>query len=583
MVPKRIVFSTFIRYQSLLSLVYTSLRRWDAREFAPFHTSTPPASPVRQGCPAAPRYRLATEGFQLRFRGLAVKQAANVLHRPTKNLQQTIRLAYVKEGKEELLSLCQEYNDIFRLRGDRLTEVKDLAHTIPTPHINPHKRLTLKNYRLPKAHQDEVQKQVEIMLKQDIIKPSQSPGIFHYQGSQFMSKVFHEICKILKIDKIHTSAYHSESNGSLERAHKVLVEYLRCYCTKKQDEWDKWLPFAVFTYNTTPHSSTKIYPYEVMYGRIANIPGKLQKKAGILYNYDDFVATTFKQRMKITWQEARELLIQSKEHRVQEFNGKQKEIKIKVDMKVYVRKETGKKLDPLWEGPYEVMGLQGVNEELCKIGEQVSIMRMTLHIAMLLGYIGVSEGIRIQNDEISGKAGLYFDHVNDVWFTPYSWDVITYIDLKPVQHLYDTLQKGITRLEQECKAIKDFTWFHKTDCEQGLTDIRSRKFGVQRLKATLDEIIGPNQQRRKRSMSGFVGEIFRILFGTATEAEIETYKRKMDQMQAEQLKFLQLNSDKLTILKSSLISINETVTEVTLNEKEIIKNFETVTNAWGEK
>ncbi|XP_069685947.1 uncharacterized protein [Periplaneta americana] len=212
-----------------------------------------------------------------------------------------------------------------------------------------------------------------------------------------------------------------------------------------------------------------------------------------------------------------------------------------------------------------------------------SIMLMTLYIAMILGYIGVSEGIRIQNDEISGQTGLYFNHVNDVWFTPYSWDVITYVDLKSVQHLYDTLQKGITRLEQECKAIKDFTWFHKTDCEQGLTDIRSRKFGVQQLKVTLDEIIGPNQQRRKRSMLGFVGETFRILFGTATEAEIETYKSKMDQMQAEQLKFLQLSSDQLTILKSSLISINETVTEVTLNEKEIIKNFETVTNTWGEK
>ncbi|KAJ4431151.1 hypothetical protein ANN_19746 [Periplaneta americana] len=64
------------------------------------------------------------------------------------------------------------------LPGDRLTEVKGLAHTIPTPHINPHKPLTLKNYRLPKAHQDEVQKQVEIMLEQDIIKPSQSPWNF---------------------------------------------------------------------------------------------------------------------------------------------------------------------------------------------------------------------------------------------------------------------------------------------------------------------------------------------------------------------------------------------------------------------
>ncbi|KAJ4426966.1 hypothetical protein ANN_26765 [Periplaneta americana] len=70
MVPKRIVFSTFNRYQSLQSLVYTSLRRWDAREFVPFDTRTPLHSPVRQECP---HYRLATEAIQLRFRGLIVE------------------------------------------------------------------------------------------------------------------------------------------------------------------------------------------------------------------------------------------------------------------------------------------------------------------------------------------------------------------------------------------------------------------------------------------------------------------------------------------------------------------------------
>lgn len=101
------------------------------------------------------------------------------------------------------------------------------------------------------------------------------------------------------------------------------------------------------------------------------------------------------------------------------------------------------------------------------------------------------QGIQIQNDQISGQAGLYFDHVKDVWFTSYSWDVVTYVHLKHVQHLYHTLKQVIVTLEQECKAIKNFT----------LTYLRSRKIGVQRLKATLDDIIGPNnQQRRKRSV-----------------------------------------------------------------------------------
>jgi hypothetical protein len=45
------------------------------------------------------------------------------------------------------------------------------------------------------------------------------------QGSNFMSDVFKCICKLLKIDKICTTAYHPESNGALESTHKTLTIY----------------------------------------------------------------------------------------------------------------------------------------------------------------------------------------------------------------------------------------------------------------------------------------------------------------------------------------------------------------------
>jgi hypothetical protein len=96
------------------------------------------------------------------------------------------------------------------------------------------------------------------------------------QGSNFMSDVFKRICKLFKIEKICTTAYHPESNGALESTHKTLANYLRCFCDTKLNNWDEWLPFACFTYNPTPHSVTKFTPYEVLFGRIANIPGKLQ-------------------------------------------------------------------------------------------------------------------------------------------------------------------------------------------------------------------------------------------------------------------------------------------------------------------
>jgi hypothetical protein len=60
------------------------------------------------------------------------------------------------------------------------------------------------------------------------------------QGSNFMIDIFKRICKLFKIEKICTTAYHPESNGALERTHKTLANYLRCFCDKKINNWDEW-------------------------------------------------------------------------------------------------------------------------------------------------------------------------------------------------------------------------------------------------------------------------------------------------------------------------------------------------------
>ena len=59
------------------------------------------------------------------------------------------------------------------------------------------------------------------------------------QSSNFMSEVFTNVCKLLKIKKIKCTAYHPEFNGALERMHRVLVEYLRCFILEDQSNWDE--------------------------------------------------------------------------------------------------------------------------------------------------------------------------------------------------------------------------------------------------------------------------------------------------------------------------------------------------------
>jgi len=108
------------------------------------------------------------------------------------------------------------------------------------------------------------------------------------QGTNFLSEIFKNTCKLLKIDKIQTTAYHPESNDALERSHCILSEYLRHYINKDQTDWDEWVPYAMFAYNTTPHTATSYTSFELTYGDQAELPTALTTPPKPTYNYDDY-------------------------------------------------------------------------------------------------------------------------------------------------------------------------------------------------------------------------------------------------------------------------------------------------------
>jgi hypothetical protein len=105
------------------------------------------------------------------------------------------------------------------------------------------------------------------------------------QGSNFLSDLLTNICKLLQIKKIKTTAYHPQSNGALECTHRVLIEYLRCFILEDQTNWDKWISYATFVFNTTSHTATGFTPHERMFGRKPNIPGILQNEPPMCNTY----------------------------------------------------------------------------------------------------------------------------------------------------------------------------------------------------------------------------------------------------------------------------------------------------------
>lgn len=58
--------------------------------------------------------------------------------------------------------------------------------------------------------------------------------------------------------------------GSLERSHHTFVVYLRHYC--EETDWNKWLPVALFSFNTTVHESTEKIPDDIFFGRKVRFP-----------------------------------------------------------------------------------------------------------------------------------------------------------------------------------------------------------------------------------------------------------------------------------------------------------------------
>ncbi|KAM0735103.1 Retrovirus-related Pol polyprotein from transposon 17.6 [Formica fusca] len=179
------------------------------------------------------------------------------------------------------------------------------------------------------------------------------------QGTNFLSEIFKNTCKLLKLNKIQTTAYHPESNGALERSHRTLAEYLRHYINEDQTDWDEWIPFAMFTYNTTPHTATGYTPFELVYGHQADLPTSLTRPPKPTYNYNDY-AQELKERLRATNQLAKEHIKEEKIKAKKQYDKSTREIKFKVGDKVLMHDETlrrgrSKKLEPLWTGPYVII------------------------------------------------------------------------------------------------------------------------------------------------------------------------------------------------------------------------------------
>eukprot|EP01117_Protostelium_nocturnum_P013214 TRINITY_DN4915_c0_g1_i4.p1 TRINITY_DN4915_c0_g1~~TRINITY_DN4915_c0_g1_i4.p1 ORF type:complete len:1172 (+),score=124.10 TRINITY_DN4915_c0_g1_i4:812-4327(+) len=99
------------------------------------------------------------------------------------------------------------------------------------------------------------------------------PKLLSDRGGEFTSIMSQRLYKLFEIYKLNTTPYHPQTNGGNERSHGTLYDILSHYINQStHSDWDEFLSFARFAYNTCVHTATGFTPYFIVHAREAQTP-----------------------------------------------------------------------------------------------------------------------------------------------------------------------------------------------------------------------------------------------------------------------------------------------------------------------
>lgn len=180
-------------------------------------------------------------------------------------------------------------------------------------------------------------------------------NIFTDQGRNFESRLFKSICDILQIHKSCTTPYRPSSNGQVERFNRTLMDAVRCFVDKSQNNWDE--PQLASAIRSSVNRHTGFTPNKLMLGREVNVPTDLvfrSPEPAKVVDHEDYV-TRLQESIRTAHEVARDVLKTQQVHMKRDYDVKIQTREYAMGDFVYVldsakTKGRSKKLDPPWKG-----------------------------------------------------------------------------------------------------------------------------------------------------------------------------------------------------------------------------------------
>ena len=113
----------------------------------------------------------------------------------------------------------------------------------------------------------------KILFREIICRWGAPYSLVSDRGTNFLSKIVVEVCKLFKIAKYKTTSWHPQCNGTAERRMATLAQTLRMFINKHQTNWPDILPAIMAAWRATPNmNSTMFSPYKLLLGEEMRLP-----------------------------------------------------------------------------------------------------------------------------------------------------------------------------------------------------------------------------------------------------------------------------------------------------------------------
>ena len=212
------------------------------------------------------------------------------------------------------------------------------------------------------------------------------------RDSKFTSEFWKRLMELCGVQLKMSTSRHPQTDGASEIMNRMVENYLRCYCSYHQDNWDELLPAAEFAYNSSVSEDLGMSPFEL------DIGWNPKSALDFVTEYESSIKSVddLKKNLKESFEDAQYSYNIAKAKQTAESSMKYKPPNYEVGSKVWINKSLYKdaysksqesdKLTSRRVGPFKVKELIGKNAVRLDLPEHFKI-HPVVHVSHTVPFV----------------------------------------------------------------------------------------------------------------------------------------------------------------------------------------------------